>query len=205
MEVLLKHIAETLDLDPNTVTDFAAMLREEKGKDVSRDWQQLGGENGVVQVDETLIAKAKVSRNRSARPVSEQWVFGAYDPAKKIGWMQLVEDRSAKTLLPIIQEWCAPGTIVVSDGWKAYNDLQNIGYKHQVVIHADCFVDPVTKVHTNNVENYWQRCKRKLKRMYGTSRELLPTYLDEFMWDERNGRSLEERWKTTLRVLSEYC
>ena len=52
---------------------------------------------------------------------------------------------------------------IYSDGWQAYNNLPNIGYGHERVIHTDNFVDPVTGVHTNGVEAYWSRAKQKLK------------------------------------------
>jgi IS1 family transposase len=129
-----------------------------------------------------------------ARPTQEQWVFGAFDTATKQGWIQLVQDRSANTLVGLIQEWCLPGTIIVSDGWAAYSNLESFGFRHEVVIHEQHFVDPQTGIHTNNVENFWQRCKRRLKWMYGTSRALLPSHLDHFLWLERYGHTLEDRW-----------
>lgn len=129
-------------------------------------------------------------------------MFGIYDTQLKIGHIQLVEDRSAETLLPIIQNWVRPGTIIHSDGWAAYNRLGDLGYEHRVVIHEQHFVDPVTGIHTNNVENYWQRCKRKLKWMYGTSYHMIPSYFDEYMWIERFGKDFNTRWKNTLIAIA---
>ena len=34
------------------------------------------------------------------------------------------------SLLPIIQKWIEPGTIIVSDYWKAYCNLEKHGYVH---------------------------------------------------------------------------
>ena len=47
------------------------------------------------------------------------------------------------------------------------------------------FVDPMTGVHPQTIESYWNRVKTKLKTMKGVRRDLLPGYLDEFMWRER--------------------
>ena len=58
---------------------------------------------------------------------------------------------------------------------------------HMVVNHSIHFVNPVTGVHTNSVESYWNRVKRKLKHMKGCHRHQLPLYLDEFMWMEPAG------------------
>ena len=38
-----------------------------------------------------------------------------------------------------------------------------------------------------NIESYWNRCKTKIKSMKGVRRDMLPGYLDEFMWRERAG------------------
>jgi len=51
------------------------------------------------------------------------------------------------------------------------------------------FVEPSTGVHTQHVESYWNRVKTKLKRMKGCHGHQLPSYLDEFMWQERYGTS----------------
>ena len=204
-DMSFKFIAELLDLRADTVGDYANLLREEYGKDLIENGGMLGGPGRIVQIDECLLAKAKRSRNNRARPVREQWVFGAYDVEAKVGWIELVENREADTLLPLIQEWCLPGTVIVSDGWAAYNNIQNrLGFEHHVVIHEHNFVDPVTGVHTNNVEAYWQRCKRRFKRMYGTSRNLLPSHVDEFLWQERHGKTHSGRFNNTLDLLKRH-
>lgn len=50
LEMLAKHIAEILDLDDHTVLDFAAMMREEKGKHLVATGERLGGDGIRVQV-----------------------------------------------------------------------------------------------------------------------------------------------------------
>ena len=104
--------------------------------------------------------------------------------------MQLVEKRDRATLLPIITRHTLPGTTIYSDCWAAYNkvgELPNVVH-HGTVNHSRHFVDPQTGVHTQAIESYWARAKSKLKRMRGTRKEILPSYLDEFMWRERRGR-----------------
>ena len=51
------------------------------------------------------------------------WVFGLADSSHTpaLGYMEIVPDRSAATLLPIIQAHVAPGTIIHSDEWSTYH------------------------------------------------------------------------------------
>ena len=108
-----------------------------------------------------------------------------------LGYMEVVPHRDANTLLPLITAHVAPGTIIHSDEWAAYNQVQRLPNvsSHEVVNHSVNFVELTTGVHTQNVESYWNRVKTKLKRMRGCHGEQLPSYLDEFMWRERHGTS----------------
>ena len=120
-------------------------------------------------------------------------VFGLVDTSQTpaLGYMEVVARRNAATLLPIINAHTAPGTIVHSDEWAAYRSVQNLPNvsNHGTVNHSVTFVDPTTGVHTQNVESYWCRVKTKLKRMRGCHAHQLPSYLDEFMWRERYGKT----------------
>ena len=105
--------------------------------------------------------------------------------------MTLVPSRNALTLLPIIEEHTLPGSIIHSDMWAAYRQVARLPtvVAHETVNHRRHFVDPTTGAHTQAIESYWARAKAKLKRMMGTTKEMLPSYLDEFMWKERHGRN----------------
>ena len=78
-----------------------------------------------------------------------------------LGYMEVVSQRDAATLLPIIQAHTQPGTIIHSDQWQAYSQvhtLPNVS-SHSTVNHLLKFVDPVTGTRTQNVESYWNRVK----------------------------------------------
>ena len=117
------------------------------------------------------------------------WVFGLVDTSHTpaLGYMQVVQTRDAATLLPIIRAHVASGSVVHSDQWRAYNQVSTLQpvTSHQTVNHSVNFVDPVTGVHTQHVESYWNRVKLKLKAMKGCHAHQVPSYLDEFMWRER--------------------
>ena len=57
---------------------------------------------------------------------------------------------------------------------------------HGTVNHSIEFVNLVTGVHTQHVESYWNRVKTKFKGVQDT---MLTSYLDEYMWRERHGRT----------------
>jgi len=155
---------------------------------------RLGGENVICQIDESLFChKQKYHRDRVAN--HQVWVFGIVDtsfiPAR--GIMRVVPNRSAAILRPIICEVILPGTTIHSDEWRAYSNLNALGYDHGTVNHSINFVDPRTGIHTQNVESYWNKNKTRCKKMKGVKKEFLQDYLNEFMWrDNISGDSFEK-------------
>ena len=120
-------------------------------------------------------------------------MFGMVDTSQSpaLGVMVMVPCRNAATLLPIIQQHVRPGTVVWSDEWAAYRRVQQLPAvsQHGTVNHSIEFVNPSTGVHTQNIESYWNRVKTKFKRMKGVQCTMMSSYLDEFMWRERHGRT----------------
>lgn len=121
-----------------------------------------------------------------------------------LGVMMVVATRDAATLLPIIQRHVRPGTIIWSDQWAAYNRVQHLASvaQHETVNHSIEFVNPTTGVHTQNVESYWSRAKMKIKRMKGVHDQMLTSYLDEFMWRERHGRTASAALQSICRDIA---
>jgi len=129
----------------------------------------------------------KVKHHRGRAPRNEVWVFGIADTSVSSArvYMEIVPDRSARTLLPILKKVCRPGTIIHSDGWRAYANIEkDLGLQHKVVNHKYNFVDPMTGTHTQNIESFWNKMKRVTKAMQGVNKEQLPGLLAELMFKD---------------------
>ena len=89
------------------------------------------------------------------------WVFGMVDAGHvpALGYMEVVDQRDASTLLPIIRDHILPGTTIWSDMWAAYNRVSTLPgvSSHETVNHSIQFVNPRSGVHTNAIEAYWNR------------------------------------------------
>ena len=109
-------------------------------------------------------------------------LFGGIDMTTKNIFLAPVKKRNRERLIPIIQRHVLAGTTIVSDCWRAYDTLGELGYTHLKVNHTQNFVDPTTGAHTNNIECLWSKVKYRNKIECGTSRKLLRTYLVEFQW-----------------------
>ena len=155
----------------------------------------FGGARVVVQIDESVVAKRKYNMGHY---VDQQWVFGLYDTATKLGHIELVDDRRADTLIPIIQKFVLPGSTIFSDQWAAYSQLQNLGYDH-----SQNFVDPITGTCTNSIEAYWSRVKRNVRLHWLSRRDQLPLRIDEFLWRDRlPTRKYSDVFNEMLRLLA---
>ena len=65
------------------------------------------------------------------------------------------------------------------------------------------FVDPVSGTHTQNIESYWGKAKRKLKNMKGCHASQLPIDLDKVMWREHFGQTTADAFNNIMLHISE--
>src|SRR5258705_291162 len=84
-----------------------------------------------------------------------------------------------------VREYVIKGTEVITDGNRAYRQLQD-EYTHNVIDHAVSYVRG--HVHTNGLENFWSLLKRTIRGTYVSVEPFhLFRYLDEqaFRFNER--------------------
>ena len=169
-----------------TTVDVFNFFREVCKKHFQQNPVRLGGSQVVVEIDESCFSH-KPKHHQGRAPQKPVWVFGLTDTSVKpsVSYFEVVERRNAETLLPIILKVVETGSIIHSDEWRAYRNIQNIGFTHRTVNHSVNFVDPTTGVHTQTIESTWNRHKSLIKTMRGCHRAFLPSYLNQFMWFER--------------------
>ena len=152
------QIVHELGLSSRMGVHWDSFCREVCEVTILKNSEKLRGEGKNVQSDESKFGKRKYHRGHH---VEGQWVFGAIEQDTQKCFMIAVEQRDEPSLLPIIQKWIAPGTIIVSDCWKAYHNLPKYGYQHRTVNHSKEFVNSHGD-NTNKMEGQWCQTKVKL-------------------------------------------
>jgi len=189
------------------IVDWCNFMRKEYQVWLTNNNEQIGGmdadgEPTVVEIDESKYFHRKYHRGQWR---DGHWVFGGIERDSGKCFLVEVPDRCAATFQPLIEQYILPGSHIMSDGWAAYANIDVIWhgiYLHSVIVHQRNFVDPHDPdVHTECVENMWMRAKRKLRRQFGTSRELFPSYLHEFMY--RNKCRGQAMFQVFLQTVAE--
>lgn len=109
--------------DPSTASRWYRKFR--KIALLDRLWvteYAIGGPGTIVEIDETCIVKSKNHQGRRLR--YQKWFFGGVvrgDSAKC--FLEHVDNRSQKTLFEVILRRVLPGTTIMSDCWRGYNNL----------------------------------------------------------------------------------
>ena len=153
-----------------------------------------------IEIDESHFFKAKyLIGSQLALPAL--WVFGAIDSTTKRVLIEPVPRRDSETLLPLIQRAVAPGSLIVSDKWGAYNELSRLGYQHISVNHSENFVDPETGACTNRVEGMWGRIKSWFRKNSFRSRRTFEDHLREWGFRENLGRNFQACWDVVTKQI----
>ncbi|GFT22727.1 mitotic-spindle organizing protein 2A [Trichonephila clavipes] len=149
-------------VNKNTVVDWYMFCREVCMAAILKESEPLGGEGKIVEIDESM--------------------FGKMNGAKS----------NERGNLSVIKEWVVPGSVIISDCWRAYNCLSHEGYQHLRVNHSLTFKDPETGTHTNSIEGTWSAIKRSLRNHAAHVEGQFDHYLAEYMWRRRRGHSLDD-------------
>ena len=171
------QITHELGLVRGAGVDWDSFCREVCEITMFDSSQKLGGEGKIVQIDESKFGKRKYHRGHH---VEGQWVFGGIEKESRKCFMIAVDKRDEATLLPLIKRRIEPGTIIISDCWKAYCNLEKHGYTHRTVNHSQELVNEQGDS-TNKMEGHWRQAKVKLPP-FAVRKHHFSSYLAEFMW-----------------------
>jgi len=160
--------------------------------------------SGVIEVDETYLGGPEEGLRGRETQNKALIVVAAQEAGKCVGRIRLrrVPDASADSLLAFVDDAIEPGSMVKTDGWKGYTELETRGYRHQVLILSrrnESASDLLPRVH---------RVVSLLKRwLMGThqgavSHEHLDYYLDEFSF-RFNRRSSRHRGLLFYRLVQQ--
>ncbi|KAK9876098.1 hypothetical protein WA026_011209 [Henosepilachna vigintioctopunctata] len=178
----------------STVVAWSNFCRQVCFSVVSKSSEKLGGIGKTVDVDEAVFGKYKYN---GVSAIEDQWVFSGIERQSKKFFLIPVSSRSKETLLKIIDEWVLPGTIIMSNCWKAYGCLDDEGFRKQRVDHGKNFIDPDTK----HIERMWGHVKNFIPKN-GRKESHLVLHLAEYHFHRKFPR-MNERFHNFFKYISE--
>jgi transposase-like protein len=151
----------------------------------TKSFNKFGGE---VEADETFIGgkarnmhatkRRKLGISQSRSMIGKTAVMGLLARHGENGSqvrLEVIQNRKKHQLEQTISENVEPGTALYTDALRSYDRMEQRGYVHKVIDHAEAYVDG--QVHTNGLENFWSLLKRAIKGTYVSVEPF--RYLDE--------------------------
>lgn len=163
----------------------------------------LGGENKMVEADETYIGgktknkhESKIQRNAEGNAIdTKQIVLGLIERDGKVV-LKHIPSAHRENMVPFVQKIVQTGSRIITDEAPVYNTLKH-EYTHNKVNHT-LKVYVIGDAHTNTIENFWSVLKRGL---YGVYHAVSPKHLDRYLqeFSQRfNERHLDQQGKFEL-------
>lgn len=110
--------------------------------------------SGLVEVDEAWFGKKRYG--------GQTIVVGAIERDTKRLKLQVIPDTEQDSLEAFLETNVARQSLVVTDAYTGYNDLEFLGYSHETWNHSRGHF-----AGTNHIEATWSAMKRYLRKLYG--------------------------------------
>ena len=143
-----------------------------------------------MEVDESYFGgKRKGKRGRgSAGKVA---VFGLLKRGGTV-YTAIIPNAKTEPLLPIIEEYVRPDSIVYTDTFRSYNALDVSSFQHVRINHSALFAD--NDNHINGIDpdaSGWNQAKRHMRRFNGIKPDHFYWFLKECEWRFNGGNHAE--------------
>lgn len=191
-------IVKMTGISSKTICEWVFFIRQMLADMIDFCDVKIGGPGVIVEVDETKLGKRKYHKGHHVEGV---WVIAGVErtPEKKM-FLVSVDNRDMDTLENIFRTFILHGSIIYTDGWKPYVSVcEKLHFEHKIVNHKYHFKDPITEVHTNNIEG----CNNGLKtfiRPRNRCKKNIDEWLFYFVWMRLNKK---KRWEGFLKAIKE--
>jgi transposase-like protein len=143
----------------------------------------LGGPSGPgVEMDESYFGPKRKRGGKRGRPGPDspkQCVIGIVERQGRV--VALTSDNATRSnLQSIAKERILPASTVFTDEWTGYHGLEQHGYLHKRINHAEkVYVSGDT--HTQTIDGFWSLVKNGLRGVYhSVGKGYLQSYLNEY-------------------------
>ena len=194
--------AKETTVSAKTVIRFFATVRGLVEKHNKDHHILIGGPGKTVEIDECHLHTRKYHVGRMASGEC-WWVVGGICRETRQIFVVVTEARSAADLNKIIFENVRAGTRILTDCWRGYNRVAQLGlgFAHATVNHKHFFVNPFDRtVHTNTIERLWRSLRESIPDQ--TRKENVESYIHQFVFFH-NG--LIGTNKTRFELVTELC
>ena len=168
--------------------------------------EKVGGNDFIVEADEVCLGHVqKQLPHEEPHAKQYQVIHGEWWGAITRGENRMVLEElpnkkrlgaaSAADVIPRVRKWIKPNTILMTDGLKAYRDIneeseyKKKNVKQRYVRHGKkewlrkVEVDGKDYVAgTQCIDGFWGNLKQKLHVLRGVEHDHLPAYVREFQW-----------------------
>lgn len=142
---------------------------------------------GTVECDESYFGPSRVrgkpGPRKRGRGTLKQPVFGVFERGGRV-FTEIIPDVKSKTLQAVVRGRVSLESVVMTDGWRGYDGLVDMGYdKHFRIKKYRKEGSPFTDgpVHINGIESFWSYTKRRLAKFNGVKKNL-DLHLKECEW-----------------------
>lgn len=113
---------------------------------------------------------------------------------------EIVTAESAKFVVPILNKYVSPNTIVQTDGGIGYQKMDHRKFEHQPVIHAECY-STEEGWNNNQAESFFSRMRRaEFGVNHGMRHQYLAFYAADYAWHEDTRRmTRSERFRDLIK------
>ena len=180
LDIDASKTAQLLRLNRKTVNRYFGTFRRLIQQHQTTEMAQFVG---IVELDESFFGPNRVrgrpGPRKRGRGTTKQPVFGIYERNGRI-YTELVSNCSALTLQKIIRGRVSPDSVILTDGWRGYDGLVDVGFdKHLRINKSKHFVSK--GVHINGIEAFWSFTKRRLAKFNGVKKNF-ELHLKECEW-----------------------
>ena len=207
LDLEASKVAKIVKISRPTINKFFFLFRE-RIIEIQGQSAVLG--DGNIEIDESYFGAKRVRGKRGRGAGGKTKVFGMLKRQGKV-YTQVVENCSAKELIPIILEQAENNSRMFSDCWKSYDGLVDFGYKthHRIKHGQNEYAQKTLEIageiflgvnnHINGIENFWGLCKTRLTRFRGIKKSHFLLHLKEceFRYNNRE----QDLYKILLKNL----